>query len=129
MFWTSEKTLSFLRDTSERASDSKYSNLRNELQKLSVHRVTGGEWDENINDENVIRYILEQKSKPEQEKTHKQNKKSEQKKNSDSKQNKKEACMYNFCSVRDLVRLIRNMMVHYGELTEDVQVLVIQKFV
>lgn len=121
LFWTLEKRVSFLRDTIDRPSDSKYPNLLDELQKLSVGTVTGGEWDKKIDKENIISYILEQQRRPEEEKMHEQNKKSEQKKNSDSKQNKKEACMYNFCSVRDLVQLIRNMRVHYGELPEDVQ--------
>lgn len=106
-FWTSEKGLSFLRDTSEKAGDPKYSCLQQKLRQISVETVTGAKWKEKkvekwhemINDDSVISYIMKQKEK------------------------------YDFCSVRDLVRLIRNMMVHYRELPKDVQVLVILKSV
>ena len=107
--WTSEKVLSFLRDVSEKAGDPKCSCLRHELQKISVETVMDTErkekkvekWDEMINDGIVISYIMKQK----------------------------EECGYDFCSVRDLLRLIRNIRVHYGELPKDVQVLVSLKSV
>lgn len=121
LFWTPEWRLSFLHKIMSRPSYSKYSNLWNKLQKLSVRKVTCGEWNENIHDDNVLGYILEQKSNPEGEKTHEQNKKSEQKKNLGSKQNKEEACKYKFDSVLDLVRLIRNMKEHYRDLPKDVK--------
>lgn len=105
LFWNSEKRLSFLRDVSEKAGDPKYSSLRQELQNISVETVIDTEWKEKkvekINDGNVISYIMKQK----------------------------EECGYDFCSGRDLLRLIRNMRVHYGELPKDVQVLVILKSV
>lgn len=117
LFWNSEKRLSFLRDTSERVGDSQYSNLLKELRKVAVERIIVGEssnenqcqtWKEKI-DDSIISHMDKYLKKKQ--------------KIGFPKMKRKQRKGYDYCSVRDLIRFIRNMMAHYGQLPKHIQVL------
>jgi serine/threonine-protein kinase/endoribonuclease IRE1 len=92
LFWSSEKRLSFLRDTSDRVEledRETHSNLLQALERIGVVAL-GGKWDEKMETafiNNIGRYRR-----------------------------------YKFDSVRDLLRVMRNKLNHYGELPKEIQV-------
>lgn len=103
LFWDAEKRLSFLHDTSDRVGENSY--LLKALER-TAHTAFGTKlkgkvvltWD-NMVDDKIIRHMS--------------------------------SCLernYKFSSVRDLLRLIRNMLTHYAQLDQDIQVIVNTKY-
>ncbi|XP_024018751.1 serine/threonine-protein kinase/endoribonuclease IRE1a isoform X2 [Morus notabilis] len=99
LFWDAEKRLSFLHDTSDRVGENSY--LLKALER-TAHTALGTKlkgkvvltWD-NMVDDKIIRHMSSYLERN-----------------------------YKFSSVRDLLRLIRNMLTHYGQLDQDIQILI-----
>ena len=94
LFWTSDKKLSFLRDTSDMVEVNKKGQLSKELRKLQG-QVTGSSWDKKI-DSKLISAIEDRDVRFYRH--------------------------YNYNSFLDLLRLVRNCYHHYLEFPEDIQV-------
>ena len=94
LFWTSDKKLSFLRDTSDMVEVNKKGQLSKELRKLQG-QVTGSSWDKKI-DSKLISAIEDRGVRLYRK--------------------------YNYNNFLDLLRLVRNYFHHYLELPIDIQV-------
>lgn len=106
VFWSSETRISFLCDTSDKVGNIKRTNLYQELERARYAVMEGiwegkavKTWDKRIH-HNIISYMNDYRKQK-----HNQG--------------------YDFSSVRELVRFIRNMAVHYEKLSLDVQVQVV----